>query len=511
MPVSNPTHPHFPSPCVASRRFRSPAALAALALWFLALAAGAGEPDDPNAVAARVGEREITVTEVDAAAALPLHDLAMEAYRVRLETLEGLVAGEGAGESGAEILLAPPMPPRVALTPAAGSIRGGGADAPVTLAVYCNFQSRHCADLQPVLHALRERYGILLRQEHRDLPLPYHRHARMAAEAARCAGEQGRYWPYHDALYLRGGDFDAAALRAVARLAEVDADAIGACLAAGRQRTAVERDAASGRRIGLGSVPVSFVNGLYLRGPAGEARFRRLIDAELERLGYGIPPRLDAGILRAAPRSGLAWSVSGVAGRGAGRLALIAPEGSTGPGRAFRPGQRLEAGVMVARIEPERVYLDHDGRIEYLPVSGHAAEPVLLADGAPGDAEKGAVPPDPGMAEAGYRLPEPAAEITLPATLVTEALAEREALERQLEAAEHVVEGHALLRLGEIEPGGFYASLGLRAGDVLMRVNGEWIHADHNPLWRLLAEGVDIDLTVIRRGGLPRRFIYRAE
>lgn len=511
MPVSNPTHPLFSPAGAALRRFRPSAALVALGLWFLPVAAGAVAPDDPDAVAARVGGREISVAELDAAAALPLHDLAMEAYRIRLETLERLVAEEGAGQSGAEILLAPPMPPRLALAPAAGPTRGGGADAPVTLVVYCDFPSRHCVDLQPVLHVLRERYGILLRQVHRDLPLPYHKRARMAAEAARCAGEQGRYWPYHDALYQRGGDFGAAALGAVARAAEVDADAIGACLAAGRQRTEVERDAASARRLGLGSVPVSFVNGLYLRGPAGEARFRRLIDAELERLGFGVPPRLDAGTLRAAPRSGLAWSVSGVAGRGAGRLALIAPEGATGPGRAFRPGQRLEAGVMIARIEPERVYLDHDGRIEYLPVSGHAAGPAVPEDDAPAGGERGAVPVDPGMAEAGYRLPEPSAVIPLPAALVAEALAERETLERQLEAAEHVVEGHALLRLGEIGPGGFYESLGLRAGDVLMRVNGEWIHADHNPLWRLLAEGGDIDLTVIRRGGLPKRFIYRAE
>ena len=42
----------------------------------------------------------------------------------------------------------------------------------------------------------------------KDFPLPFHEGARPAAEAARCAGEQGHFWPFHDLLFLSSPSFD---------------------------------------------------------------------------------------------------------------------------------------------------------------------------------------------------------------------------------------------------------------------------------------------------------------
>ena len=57
-----------------------------------------------------------------------------------------------------------------------------------------------------------------MRLAYRDFPLTQvHSQAQVAAEASRCAGEQGRYWEYHDRLFAKEAQLDAASLAEYAR------------------------------------------------------------------------------------------------------------------------------------------------------------------------------------------------------------------------------------------------------------------------------------------------------
>ena len=77
----------------------------------------------------------------------------------------------------------------------------GGANAPVTLEEYGDFQCLPCAELFPTLAKVEQDYGEQLRVVFRHKPLRKHVHAVLAARTAEAAGLQGRFWEMHDLLF----------------------------------------------------------------------------------------------------------------------------------------------------------------------------------------------------------------------------------------------------------------------------------------------------------------------
>jgi protein-disulfide isomerase len=166
----------------------------------------------------------------------------------------------------------PARPPAIA--PAAGE-RGakwrGRADAPVTIEVYSDFLCAHCADfaatIEPALIAEFVDTG-LARLVFRHFPV-LGPGAQAAAEASECAADQGRFWPYHDALYERArrgalrspGDLDAAA-----RAVGLDATAFATCSREGIGRSRVDADRAEGLRRGVQGTPTTFIGGRAIIG-----------------------------------------------------------------------------------------------------------------------------------------------------------------------------------------------------------------------------------------------------
>lgn len=77
----------------------------------------------------------------------------------------------------------------------------GGANAPVTLEEFGDFQCVPCAELFPKLAKVEEDYGEQLRVVFRHYPLRKHEHGVLAARAAEAAGLQGQFWEMHDLLF----------------------------------------------------------------------------------------------------------------------------------------------------------------------------------------------------------------------------------------------------------------------------------------------------------------------
>jgi Na+:H+ antiporter, NhaA family len=91
----------------------------------------------------------------------------------------------------------------------------GGADAPVTLVEYGDFQCPYCGDAYPIVNDLLERFGDQLSFVFRHMPLPdLHPRAPFAAEAAEAAAAQGRFWEMHDRLFEHQHQLADAELRA---------------------------------------------------------------------------------------------------------------------------------------------------------------------------------------------------------------------------------------------------------------------------------------------------------
>jgi protein-disulfide isomerase len=108
--------------------------------------------------------------------------------------------------------------------------------------------------------------------------LASHRQARPAAEAARCAAAEGRYWPYHDRLFAEQGRFSEDQLIAYAVDLGLDRDAFTECVRERRFARAVEADLAQARALGIRSTPTFLINGRTLVGAHPATTFRSVIE-----------------------------------------------------------------------------------------------------------------------------------------------------------------------------------------------------------------------------------------
>lgn len=106
--------------------------------------------------------------------------------------------------------------------------------------------------------------------------------ARPAHEAARCAGEAGRYWPYHDRLFAEQPAFERDDLLRYAVELGLDRTAFTRCLDERRFAQAVEADVAQARALGITGTPTFIVNGRTLVGAHPLETFRAIVDEALK-------------------------------------------------------------------------------------------------------------------------------------------------------------------------------------------------------------------------------------
>ncbi len=117
----------------------------------------------------------------------------------------------------------------------------------------------------------------------KDFPLKFHAGAEPAAMAARCAGLHGRYWEYHDLLFVAQPAFARADLITYAVRLGLPREAFAACLDDGRFHDAVQADMQEGRAAGVSGTPTFFVNGLRLVGAQPLEAFRAAVKEALEK------------------------------------------------------------------------------------------------------------------------------------------------------------------------------------------------------------------------------------
>lgn len=180
-------------------------------------------------------------------------------------------------DSEIRLLLTPPRVP-VAV---GDSPRRGPADTPVTIVEFSDFQCPYCRRVQPTLISLLQKYPDKVSLVYKDLPLrSIHPEAQKAAEAARCSGEQGKFWEYHDALFeirrITKDDFTK-----VASDLKLDTLEFVACLDSGKHKPTVDADFDQAMQIGAKSTPVFYINGVQLKGAQSIDDFIQIIEAEL--------------------------------------------------------------------------------------------------------------------------------------------------------------------------------------------------------------------------------------
>ncbi len=174
------------------------------------------------------------------------------------------------------------QPPVVQVDTGGRAARGGGPNAPVTLIAFSDYECPFCKRAEETVQQVLKTYGDKVRLVHRDFPLAFHAHARPAAEAARCAEAQGKFWEYHGKLFA-SPDLTPEKLQALATEVGLDRAKFDECVAKQQFKAAVDKDVADGTDAGVTGTPAFFVNGRMLSGAQPFEKFKELIDEELAR------------------------------------------------------------------------------------------------------------------------------------------------------------------------------------------------------------------------------------
>jgi protein-disulfide isomerase len=144
----------------------------------------------------------------------------------------------------------------------------GNPKAKVTIVEFADFQCGPCAQLNDSLSAVSKTYPDDVRVVWKDFPdEAAHPLATEAAVAAHCAGAQGQFWAYHDALFARQSFLSAGEFDAIATALKLDTAAFDACLSsADAMLPVVQHDADEAKGLGLTATPTLFVNGVKVIG-----------------------------------------------------------------------------------------------------------------------------------------------------------------------------------------------------------------------------------------------------
>ena len=175
-----------------------------------------------------------------------------------------------------------PLTDEVAAKQAAGAGPSfGPADAKVTVVEYSDFECPYCSKAAEVVKTLKENYADKVRFVFRQFPLPMHRNAPLASEAALAAHAQGKFWPMHDKLFENQRALDRASIEGYAQELGLNMAKFKEALDGDEHEKTIEADMALGKEIGVQGTPTMIVGTKRVSNPTDYATVAKLIDDEL--------------------------------------------------------------------------------------------------------------------------------------------------------------------------------------------------------------------------------------
>lgn len=143
----------------------------------------------------------------------------------------------------------------------------GNPEASVKLVEYSDFQCPACAAFQPVVAQLMEDYGDKISFEYKHFPLStIHQNALSAAMAAEAAGQQGKFYEYHDLLFNNQTEWSSSAVPSTlfvkyAEELSLDVETFRKQMKSSVLRDKVRGEFDEGRTMNITGTPTFFLNG----------------------------------------------------------------------------------------------------------------------------------------------------------------------------------------------------------------------------------------------------------
>lgn len=143
-----------------------------------------------------------------------------------------------------------------------GEMFRGDGGARVAIVEYADFECPYCGDYErrtfPQLLSDYIQAGKV-KYVYRDLPLPMHAHALLAARAARCAGEQGKFWEMHDSLFARQNALSTPAVLDRAQTLGLDKEKFTECISSEKYTADFQKSASEAEKMSINGTPTFFL------------------------------------------------------------------------------------------------------------------------------------------------------------------------------------------------------------------------------------------------------------
>jgi protein-disulfide isomerase len=185
-----------------------------------------------------------------------------DAILAELKAIRALLEKQGQNAPAAAAPAAAPAQQRVTLPNADGHAALGAKEAPVTIIEFTDLQCPFCARFSAqTFPELQKKYIDTgkVRFVTRDLPLAFHAQAVPAAVAARCAGDQGKYWEYRERLFAVQKELGDAVYDRLAAEMKLDAKSFATCRATPANKAAAEADRTAANALGITGTPTFLV------------------------------------------------------------------------------------------------------------------------------------------------------------------------------------------------------------------------------------------------------------
>ena len=151
------------------------------------------------------------------------------------------------------------------------------------MVIFSDFQCPFCAKLVPVIEEVALAYPDTVKIVFKHFPLRNHRFASLAALAAIAAQQQGKFWEFHDQLFLLQKEIDQDKIVEVAQNLGLDMKKFTSDVGGDFAKNQLTKDMSDGRAAGVRGTPTVFINGRQpdkLDFPG----IQKVVDAELQLL-----------------------------------------------------------------------------------------------------------------------------------------------------------------------------------------------------------------------------------
>lgn len=158
----------------------------------------------------------------------------------------------------------------------------GVKDSKVVIVEFADFQCPACLAAHNVVKELRKNYRDKIYFVFRDFPLiSDHPAALLAAMAANCANEQGKFWEMHDKIFENQADINERSLKIYAVQMGLNGVEFSECIQSGKYLKKIEKDLEDGWLAGVRATPTFFINGIKIEGAVPLQVFEEFIASEL--------------------------------------------------------------------------------------------------------------------------------------------------------------------------------------------------------------------------------------